>query len=1496
MPQSITLKHKGLYTYPNPLGSLPEGALQIAKNLVIDREDTAEPRRGYSELEYPLGTDTNNIANQLMNFGDFDLIAHYGLVEDPNKLAFFMFVKDFTGVVTASSNTIQDIVSTSGFYSSAIVKTVESQTIFLGDQTLGTNTLLNVLTTQGLYVGQDIGGNGIPLGTTITAISGTGPYTVTMSNNALFTQVGNTVTASNKNLINLPSETRAVVINGSNIVMDDVSSYTSRTINFDPVDVQIASNSIDSSNHGLVNGQEIQLTTTGTLPSPLATSTIYYIVESTNDSFKLSTSSSGNAIDITSQGTGVHTLTIRDSFTIGGWIDYPGEFRKPEGNIKIRFGEQNNSLFVTTRVGIRKFDNIEGIRFTATVTDSSDIITDVSTLDVTIGEFVSGPGIPAGTTVVDLISSSSFQISNPVSLPTGVASATNQLIMVQPRLSGLPAALDGEAALTTDFTGFLPNDRAVQYYVVWGYKDANNRFARSAPSPTLGIVVSNSTGESKNVQIKFTIPNGITPAHFYQIYRSGQSADATSNPPTEARLIYENNPTFTQIKNKIVTFDDNVPEELRSGEILYTSEGQEGALLGNFPPPFGTDITSFKNSIFISNIKSKHSMSLIIQSVSGDFSVLGDTDNSTAFKALTISNPSLVLTGDITTGSSLITNLSTTEMSAIAIGMVVTGAGIPEGTKITAYDSPTSVRMTKNATATTVAVSLTFQILGIVQGQLVFGTPFAANTKITDIFTQQIVTKNTVSGEPIIILDTTAGLKVGQPVSAASGIPAGSLIESIHELKDISFTDDNVDIGTETFTISGHGLVNGNKITFAGGSLPTPITPATTYYVVGATTDTFQISTTFGGGALNITAVGSGTITRSAQINMTDNATSTLNGVVITFGSGYRIDTATTSTTSGTTVTFKNGTGGIESGDTLTIAGVTYTADDVEDYTGSNRNFKVYAHGTPAQNIANTALSLIRVVNRQSSASGSPDIYARYTSSTNGLPGEILFQARNFLGGLFYANADTAASGQAYAPALPAPGGTTVFSKNDELKNNVAYSKTDLPEAFPLGYIQPSGNEKAEIIRTVALRDSLFQLKEDGVYRTTGEDPTSFRSSTFDNTVTLVAPESVAKLENIIFALSSEGIIAITDSKTENISRPIEDIVLDIFEQDASKVRTLSYGFNYDSDKKYVLYTIKNATDEFATQAFVYNTKTDSWTTWELTRAAGIVLPGDDVIYMSNTTKNTVKVERKDRRYTDYFDDSFEVNIESVTGVLTSGSNQITLILPDTTHLTVGQKVTGTGIPDGAKISAINNNFTITLNKAATISATVELNFEDNQLLRLTNTLGITKGDVIYQNDGRFSIITDVDSDKNTIFTRNPINSWTDGTATILTAIETIIKYAPQTCGNAAATKQTREFAAMFQTPFFNEMTASFESDISGGEETVTMTGQIGGVLWGLYPWGQVIWGGIVRPVPIRTYVPRNKQRNTQLNITLNHREAYAFFRLSGIELYYNTGNERLRR
>jgi hypothetical protein len=76
----------------------------------------------------------------------------------------------------------------------------------------------------------------------------------------------------------------------------------------------------------------------------------------------------------------------------------------------------------------------------------------------------------------------------------------------------------------------------------------------------------------------------------------------------------------------------------------------------------------------------------------------------------------------------------------------------------------------------------------------------------------------------------------------------------------------SVDYTTDTFTKNSHGLLDNDIVTFSTtGTLPGGMSTTTRYYVVSSATNTFKISTTLGGSALNLTSNGTGTHTVGVQ-------------------------------------------------------------------------------------------------------------------------------------------------------------------------------------------------------------------------------------------------------------------------------------------------------------------------------------------------------------------------------------------------------------------------------------------------------------------------------------------------------------------------------------------------------------------------------------------------------------------------------------------------------
>lgn len=65
--------------------------------------------------------------------------------------------------------------------------------------------------------------------------------------------------------------------------------------------------------HGLSDDDQIVLSTSGTLPAGLTAGTVYYVIEAADDTFQVSTTSGGSAVNTSSAGSGTHSFT--DSYS-----------------------------------------------------------------------------------------------------------------------------------------------------------------------------------------------------------------------------------------------------------------------------------------------------------------------------------------------------------------------------------------------------------------------------------------------------------------------------------------------------------------------------------------------------------------------------------------------------------------------------------------------------------------------------------------------------------------------------------------------------------------------------------------------------------------------------------------------------------------------------------------------------------------------------------------------------------------------------------------------------------------------------------------------------------------------------------------------------------------------------------------------------------------------------------------------------------------------------
>ncbi len=243
-----------------------------------------------------------------------------------------------------------------------------------------------------------------------------------------------------------------------------------------------------------------------------------------------------------------------------------------------------------------------------------------------------------------------------------------------------------------------------------------------------------------------------------------------------------------------------------------------------------------------------------------------------------------------------------------------------------------------------------------------------------------------------------------------------------------------------------------------------------------------------------------------------------------------------------------------------------------------------------------------------------------------------------------------------------------VQSDNEVRPNRVYYSKVNEPEAVPiLNYIDLGPKDKA-ILRLAPLRDGVLVYKEDGLYRLSG-DVAPFVNEVNDSSVIMIAPDSLAIMNNLAFSWTVQGITASSDSGSNIISRDIDTVILPkaTFED----FSTLTWGVGYESDNTYRVYTVDEDGDTIANVGFMYNMLTQTWTNLTNSATCGVVNSADDRMYLGAGDINATEQERKAFTRLDYAGREHELNT-AATFYLSSG---LRLAFTDADDISIGDVI-----------------------------------------------------------------------------------------------------------------------------------------------------------------------------------------------------------------------------
>lgn len=553
-------------------------------------------------------------------------------------------------------------------------------------------------------------------------------------------------------------------------------------------------------------------------------------------------------------------------------------------------------------------------------------------------------------------------------------------------------------------------------------------------------------------------------------------------------------------------------------------------------------------------------------------------------------------------------------------------------------------------------------------------------------------------------------------------------------------------------------------------------------------------------------------------------------------GNTFKITYPVTVTTAGS-----SGDVSKSNGVTLTIAGTVYNLGIQELISGAGSpSIEVFSGASPSQNVDDTARSLEKVINKYAS---NTSIYAYYVSNPEDPPGRMYFQARELDSSAFTIQCSNSTIGvNNFNPSIA----SAITSDNETLQNRIYYSKQQQFEAVPLLNYYDVGSGNKRILRVLALRDSLIILKEDGIFRTVGETTSSLSTTLIDGSSTIIGSDTAAIGNNQIHVLSDEGIIAISDSGAEIISRNIENEILPLIKN--PNMESAAFGLFYHTDRKYILCLPTSASDTYAQKAWVFNSITRAWVSWDISKTCGAIGSFLDKLYWGASDTNRLEVERKSFDRSDFADRDFDRSVTSYD------SATKTIVLDSITDLEIGDVLVQTQTHVHPVPAYTPNTYDVEV---------------EGSIVSIDEFQGTAVVNTVYD----FQV----------------------GALIHYKSYNCAVQWVPVDGGDSSALKQFREATLRFKKSRITTPVLGFFSDLQKGKEEIELIGP-GLGNWGMFPWGKVPWGGELSQRGFRTYIPRGKQRCSILNCTFSHKVAREDWQVEGLGLVFEVYSSRINK
>jgi hypothetical protein len=1020
------------------------------------------------------------------------------------------------------------------------------------------------------------------------------------------------------------------------------------------------------------------------------------------------------------------------------------------------------------------------------------------------------------------------------------------------------------------------------------------------------------TGSPATVTLTSTLPSAITTDYFYQIYRTAITTVAAGqaindiDPGDEQYFIYEAPITSADVALGSIEIEENTPDIFReSGAYLYTNATTgTGIASANERPPVAADIALFRNSVFYANTKDVHRFNFNLLSVDDFVSgttklFIGKEDELSTYTFTGVAEVTdiTVEQKSLTVGNSYIELSSANnerryyfwfDKGIIALEFDstadVTSNEITLGTHGLATDDPITFTGTP---PTGLSVGVTYYVIRIDSTTIsVAATPGGAVIALSDVV--GTATVRHTPNDPAL----ASKLSIRVPLELYGDSDAESKQAIIDALE---ATGDFTAVSTGANTVRATCVDAGNA---DAPSLSTP-SPAWSVSVFtdgqgedAATNKVLLSSNSSVGTAIDLTARSLVRVINADSdcpifAQYLTGAEDLPGKILLEAKSGEDVNFYVAINDSTLSQEFSPELVGSFTVSSIATLGDLFTTTAAHGFAVGN---EVYVHDNPG--------------------SAPTEFGGVYTVATT--PSSTTFT----LTGAEVGINQPVITGRVFK--------TASASDNNEGPNRLYYSKALQPEAVPLGNYIDIGSKDRPILRILPLRDNLFVLKEDGIYIVSGEGAlpgvaTPFSQRLLDNSATLIAPDTAAVLNNQIYALTTQGVVSITETGVSIISRDIEDQIKHVTTFNYNFKYT-SFGLAYESDRSYLLWLPTLRTDNVATQCYRYNSITGSWTRWVLSSSCGLVNAADDRLYVGGSERFFVSQERKDGTREDYSDRDFtrtigadaisdtDITLSSTVDVavgdvivqeqyatvtkfnrllkkLDRDSGPADNDYYDELAATTGDNLANKLLALATKLNADANLGSFTAPSGVNTKAALLADY--NAIIEDLNdpTSGTALKDYKALEDLiKYEVlVTAVESSSNTV-TVNFMPWLIQGEVTVYKGFECEVQWAPQHFGKPHVLKQIHEGSILFDVGTIYGATLAFSSDRSASFEEIDFTMQ-GPGFWASYPWADSVWGGGGSAIPFRTLIPFQKSRCRFMNVKFKHKNAREQFKLQGISL-----------